>query len=355
MNETIRSTLVFAAAALIAVLTTPLAQRLGERLGLVDRPGGRRQHEGAVARIGGLGLFAGFFLTALGLYLGGAARQNYDLPLIGVLVGTAFVCLGGLADDRFQLKAPPQFAIQLGAAVIAIACTVWIEIVTLPFAEGPPQPFPWYLTYPLTIAWIVGMMNTVNFLDGLDGLAAGVGSIAAALFAVHLTSVWQNYELAYYALALCGACVGFLLFNFHPARVFLGSAGAMTLGYALATLSILAPARVMTALLILVIPIADTTFLVFDRWRHGRSPFQGDRGHLHYRLMDLGLSQRQIVLGYWMFCGVFGALVLALPRLYKLVALGVLGVFVFALLLGLSRRQDRQAAREGSPPWPPTP
>jgi hypothetical protein len=102
----------------------------------------------------------------------------------------------------------------------------------------------------------------------------------------------------------------------------------------------------MTALLILVIPIADTAFLVFDRWRHGRSPLQGDRGHLHFRLMDLGLSQRQIVLGYWAFCGVFGALVLVLPRVYKLVALGVLGLVVVALLLVLSRREDRARERE---------
>jgi UDP-GlcNAc:undecaprenyl-phosphate GlcNAc-1-phosphate transferase len=340
------ATLVFFAAFGLALVATPIARRAGERLGLVDVPGGRRQHQGRVARIGGAGLFAGFFVTAAALYFSSAARADYSRPLLGVLIGTLFVFLGGLADDRFHLKAVPQFAIQFGAAAIAIAFTVWIEVVTLPFVEGPPQPFPWYITYPLTLAWMVVMMNTVNFLDGLDGLAAGVGAIAAALFAVHLISVWKNYELAYYALALCGACVGFLIFNFHPARVFLGSAGAMTLGYALATLSILAPARVMTALLILVIPLADTAFLVFDRWRHGRSPFVGDRGHLHFRLMDLGFSQRQIVLGYWAFCAIFGALVLALPRVYKLVALGVLGLIVIGVLAVLSRRQDREKEAE---------
>jgi UDP-GlcNAc:undecaprenyl-phosphate GlcNAc-1-phosphate transferase len=329
----------FAAAFALAVLVTPLARYAGQRLGIVDVPGGRRQHTGAISRIGGVGLFAGFFLTALALYLAGQVKPEHRLPLEGVLAGTLFVFVFGLVDDRWQLSAWPQFAAQFIAAGIAIATTVFIQEVTLPLTTIPTR-FPWYITYPLTIAWVVGMMNTVNFLDGLDGLASGVGAIAATLFAVHLITVWKNFELAYYALALAGACLGFLLFNFHPARVFLGSAGAMTLGYALATLSILAPARVMTALLVMVIPIADTAFQVFDRWRHGRSPFRGDRGHLHYRLIDLGLSQRRIVVAYWVFCAVFGALVvLGVPRLYKLVALVVLGLIVVGVLLVLSRRR----------------
>ncbi len=320
----------------LAVAATPLAQRLGERFGLVDRPGGRRRHAGLVSRIGGIGLFAGFFLTALGLYLQGR-YQEHALPLGGVLVGTAFVFLVGLADDRFQFAAGPQFLGQFLAALIAIATTVFIQEVTLPILGW--RHFDWYITYPLTIVWVMGMMNTVNFLDGLDGLAAGVGAIAAVLFAAHSIRLQQN-ELALYSLALAGACLGFLLFNFHPARVFLGSAGAMTLGYALATLSILAPARVATALLVMAIPIADTAFQIVDRWRRGQPPTRGDRGHLHYRLMDLGLTQRQIVVCYWAFCGVFGALALMIAApLYKLITLGVLALIVIGVLAVLRRRQ----------------
>jgi len=333
---------VFAAAFAVAALGTYFAARVGRRLRLVDVPGGRRTHSGAVPRIGGLGLFAGFFLTALVLYLSGTFRPEHRLPLSGILFGTAFVALFGLADDRFEFKAAPQFAAQFIAAAIAIATTVYIQQVTLPIV-GMTQ-FPWYITYPLTVMWVVGMMNTVNFLDGLDGLAAGVGAIAAALFAVHSIRL-QQYEVALYSLALTGACLGFLLFNFHPARAFLGSAGAMTLGYTLATLSILAPARVATALLVMAIPIADTGFQMFDRWRRGESPTHGDRGHLHYRLMDLGLSQRQIVVGYWTFCGVFGALALFISApLYKLIAIGALVLIVAGLLALLSRRQRRLAA-----------
>ncbi len=325
----------------IALVATPLAGRLGRRLGLVDVPGGRRRHAGLIARIGGLGLFAGFFITALGVFFISGEQTR---PLVGVLGGTLFVCLCGLADDKYQFKSGPQFAMQFGAALIAIAGTVWIQEVTLPFLGL--KRFPDFVTYPLTIVWVMGMMNTVNFLDGLDGLAAGVGAIAATLFALHIMR-WSQ-TLALYSLALAGACVGFLIFNFHPARVFLGSAGAMTLGYALATLSILAPARVATALLVMAVPIADTAFQIYDRWRHGRSPLQGDRGHLHYRLLDLGLSHRQIVVMYWAFCAVFGALALLIPSpAYKLPVLLLLGLIVLGALRWLSTRAQ--------PPSPPAP
>jgi UDP-GlcNAc:undecaprenyl-phosphate/decaprenyl-phosphate GlcNAc-1-phosphate transferase len=315
---------------LVALLVTPLAGKLGQRLGLVDVPGGRRRHTGKVARIGGLGLFAGFFVTALAVFL---ISDEQTRPLLGVLGGTLFVCLCGLADDKLQFKSGPQFAMQFGAALIAIAGTVWIQEVTLPFLGF--RRFDWYVTYPITILWVMGMMNTVNFLDGLDGLAAGVGAIAAFLFAAHSFQL-QQYQIALYSLALAGACLGFLCFNFFPARVFLGSAGAMTLGYALATLSILAPARVATALLVMVVPIADTAFQIYDRWRHGRSPMQGDRGHLHFRLFDWGLSQRQIVVGYWAFCAIFGLVALFIPRIYKLPALVLLGLVVVGVLRWLS-------------------
>jgi UDP-GlcNAc:undecaprenyl-phosphate GlcNAc-1-phosphate transferase len=330
--------LVFALSFTLALVATPLAGRIGRRLGLVAVPGGRRQHQGAVPVTGGVGLFAGFFLTALGLYFVGALGERLRLPTLGVLVGAGFVFLAGLADDKFEFRPLPQLAVQIVAAVIAIVATVFIEEVTLPFVGF--TRFPWFITYPLTLIWVVGMMNTVNLLDGLDGLAAGVGAIAAILFAAHSYFRWQQPDTPLYSLALAGACLGFLLFNFHPARVFLGSSGAMVLGFALATLSILTPARVATALLVMAIPITDAAFQLFDRWRRGRSPGQGDRGHLHYRLLDVGLSHRQIVIGYWLLCAAFGALALLIPAPhYKLVALGILGLIVVSVLVFLSRKQ----------------
>lgn len=334
-----KTLLTFLAAFALSALATFLYGKIGERLGWVAIPGGRRKHTRPVARTGGVGLFVGFFAVAVTLFWLGEFKPEHRLPLVGVISGTGFVFLGGLLDDWRELKAGPQFAIQLVAALIAIATTVWIEIVTLPFSSGPPQPFPWFITYALTIVWVMGMMNTVNFLDGLDGLASGVGAIAAVLFAVHSVTLEQQ-QIAQYSMALAGACVGFLIFNVFPARTFLGSAGAMVLGYALATLSILAPARVATALLVMALPIMDVGFQIVDRWRRGQSPLQGDRGHLHFRLTDLGLPQWQIVLGYWLFCAVSGAAALWIksPEL-KLAALGGLGIAAVIVLIVLRRKQ----------------
>lgn len=328
--------IIFLTSALISALGTLAALWLGRRFGLVDMPGGRRKHTGPIPRIGGLGIFAGFFGVALWLYLFAPLKPEHRLPIAGVLAGAVFVFLFGLADDKFEFKAWPQFAAQVAAAAIAIAATVWIEEVTLPIFGF--QKFQWFITYPLTVLWIVGMMNTVNFLDGLDGLAAGVGAIAALLFGAHMMFKVDQPQIALYALAFAGACAGFLPFNFSPARIFLGSAGAMVVGFGLAALSILAPARVATALLVMAVPIADTAWQIVDRWRRGQSPFRGDRGHLHFRLVDLGWSQRGIVLVYWAFCAAFGALsLLTDSRLSKLIMFVVLIAAVGASLWGLSR------------------
>ncbi|MCS6909507.1 MAG: undecaprenyl/decaprenyl-phosphate alpha-N-acetylglucosaminyl 1-phosphate transferase [Anaerolineales bacterium] len=337
--------LVFVSALVIAALGAWLALKLGPRLGLMQFPGGRRRHPRPISRLGGIGLFAGFFGVGATLYFSGflPADTNLHLPLLGVLVGTALAALAGLADDRLDLKPAPQFLAQLALALFALFMDIFIGRVTLPvFGEWE---IPLVIAYPLSVFWIMGMLNTVNWLDGLDGLAAGVGAIAALLFALHSLQLGQP-EVALYSFALAGACLGFLLFNFHPARVFLGSSGAMALGFALAALSIIAPARVMTALLVMAIPIVDVAFQIVDRWRHGRSPLQGDRGHLHFRLADLGLPQPVIVLGYWLFCLVFAAAALLIEsRLVKLATFGVLVAVVVGLLLFLSRWESRGEAR----------
>jgi UDP-GlcNAc:undecaprenyl-phosphate GlcNAc-1-phosphate transferase len=327
----------FVIAALLSAQGTLIAMSLGQRLGLVDQPGGRRRHSRPVPRIGGLGIFAAFFGVAAFLYLFAPLKPEHHLPIAGLIVGSAFVFTFGLADDVFEFKAAPQFAAQTIAAIIAIATTIWIQEVTLPIFGL--QKFPWFVTYPLTIFWIVGMMNTVNFLDGLDGLATGVAVIAALLFGAHMLKLDQP-NIAQYAFAFAGACLGFLPFNFGPARIFLGSAGAMVMGYALAALSILAPARVATALLVMAVPIADTAWQLFDRWRRGTSPFRGDRGHLHFRLVDSGWPQNRIVVVYWAFCAVFGVLSLAVEsRLSKLIAFVVLVAAVGGVLAVLARRK----------------
>lgn len=343
---------VFGAALLLSLLLTPMVGQLGRRWRLMDWPDERRRHAGPTPRLGGAALFLSFFFVALGVFLIEFVLRSPAVPddarrLRGVLVGTAFVFVIGLVDDRYELKPGPQYIAQFVAALIAIAHIVFIQEITNPLT-GRPETLSDTLTFGFTVFWVMGMMNTVNFLDGLDGLAAGVAAIAAILFAIHSYDLARVHEpmrvnVALFPTALAGACLGFLPFNFHPARVFMGSAGAMTLGYALATLSILAPARIATALLVMGIPIIDVAWLILGRWRRGKRPSQAGRDHLHFRLLDRGFSQRQIVVAYYGFCAFFGSLALLMPSgLYKLLMLIVMGVLMLVTLFWLSQTPNEE-------------
>ena len=253
-------------------------------------------------------------------------------------MGAVFVFCYGLLDDFFDLSPKPQFVAQFITACIAIYFSIFIEIVTLPFIGE--TTFQWFISYPLTIFWVMGMLNTVNFLDGLDGLAAGVATIAVLLFAWHAYSLGQM-QVYLFPLALAGACLGFLPFNFYPAKIFMGSTGSLTLGWALASLSILAPAKVATALLVLGIPIIDVAWLMMWRWYKLGSPMVPGRDHLHFRLVDRGFNQRTIVYGYYLFCSIFGILALLMSsRVYKLMALIFLGLLTFVLVWILAKKDS---------------
>ena len=343
----VNPTLVFVTALGLSLLLTPIASRLGHRLNIVDRPGGRRAHKGAVPRLGGLALFAAFAI-AIGIAAWrGALTAGYsgdDLTrLRGLLIGGLGAFLFGLVDDRFDLPPAPQFLFQFVLSLIALGTLLWLERFTLPFyGLVALDTYPWgpWVYVPLTILWVMGMMNTVNWLDGLDGLAAGVGAILCLVLAIHMHGVGQP-SVALLPLALLGALLGFLPYNVAPARVFLGSAGAFFLGYALSGLGLIAGGRVATALMVMGLPIVDVAWQIFDRVRHHHPPTQADRGHLHYRLLDLGLSERTIVLLYWGFCALFGVLALTVSsRIYKLLALVAIAVVVVVVLAWLSRRGE---------------
>jgi len=327
---------IFSLAFLVTVSLSPVMIWLGPKVKMADQPGGRRQHQGVISRMGGVAMFGGFIAAAgvaFGLNMAEMSPGDY-FRLSGVLVGTVFVVGFALFDDYFDLPAWPQTAAQLFTAIIAIFFTIFIERVTLPFFGE--TVFPWIITYPLTIFWVMGMINTVNFLDGLNGLAAGVTLIAAALFAWHAYRLGQDIVYLF-PLALAGVCLGFLPFNFSPARLFMGSTGSYLLGWALASLSILAPAKVATALLVLGIPIMDVAWLMVKRWREKGSPFVSGRDHLHFRLLDKGISQERIVLGYYAFCLTFGLLALLISsRVYKLLALIFLVISTLIVLWKLA-------------------
>lgn len=332
---------VFAAAFALALVLTPLAQRLGQRYGFVAAPGGRRKHAGTKSRLGGVALFVAFVVAAvLAQFLPVERQDPKELTrLVGLLLGSTFIFLVGIYDDKKELSPTPLLTAQFITSLIAIYFLIFIEVINNPFTNLQVW-FPGFITLLFTIFWLMGMMNTVNWLDGLDGLAAGVTAILSAGLAFHMYREGQ-YSVALLPLALLGATLGFLPYNFHPAKVFMGSSGSFFLGFAVGALGIIAGAKVATVLLVMGIPILDVAWLIFDRFRLGRSPLIGDRGHLHFRLLDLGLSERQIVLLYYLFCSSFGVLALLISsRIYKFLALLVLGAMTLVLLLVISRRRD---------------
>lgn len=340
---------VFGLALVVALAATPLAGAWGRSRGLVDEPGPRRWHRGAIPRTGGMALFVAFMAAALLAQWLPVPRQDPKelTRFLGIALGTTFLFIAGYLDDRLELRPGPQYLIQAVAAAIAIAFLVFIERVMNPFTDQI-LVFPYAIVVALTLVWIMGMINTINFLDGLDGLAAGVAAIASAVLALHMLREGQ-YSVALLPLALLGATLGFLPFNFYPARVFMGSAGSWVLGYAVATLGIAAGAKLATVLLVLSIPIVDVAWLIISRWRAGQSIGQADRRHLHYRLLDLGLSQRQVVLLYYAYCIALGAAALLIQsRLLKLIALVTLALGTLGFLAWLARRSLRGEQEPGS-------
>jgi UDP-GlcNAc:undecaprenyl-phosphate/decaprenyl-phosphate GlcNAc-1-phosphate transferase len=351
--------LTLAVALALTLALTPLAGVLGRRLGLVDRPGGRRRHTGEIPRTGGLALFGGFFLTVLltlllpevlpAAWSGWFPPRNdpnEDRRLLALLAGGIFCVVAGFIDDRYELGSLPQYLFQFIAAFIAIAGLIFIKHINNPFGEGPffgAEGLPMWLVIPITLFWFVGMMNTVNWLDGLSGLVAGVTAILCVVLAVHMLFAAEPPQLsvALLPIALLGTALGFLCFNFAPANIFMGSTGSYFLGYTIAALGIIGGARLATVMLVLGLPALDVAWLIISRWRRGINPGQGGRDHLHFRLLDLGLRERTIVLGYWTFCALFGMLTLLLDdRIYKLAALAGLGLLALGVLIRVARVEE---------------
>ena len=227
----------------------------------------------------------------------------------------------------------------MAAAAIAVAFLIFIEQFNNPLTGQLTPDWPYVVTVTITLFWLGLMMNTVNWLDGLDGLAVGVCAVAALMIFIHAAFRLDQVSVSLLPLALLGAALGFLPYNFHPARVFMGSNGSLFLGYTLGVLGIIGGAKMATILLVMGLPLLDVVWQIVRRVSTGENPTKGDRGHVHYRLLELGLSQRQIVLGYYLFCTLFGAIALVTAsRLFKLIALLVMAGVIGAGFLVLSRR-----------------
>ena len=282
----------------VVVLLTPAVGGMARRLGVVDAPGGRRVNQLPVPRLGGLALFLGLLVPALAFLHG--THQNR-----GLLLGAAVAVTIGIVDDFRGLPWYAKLGGQIAAAAVPAGFGVWVDRFTFPFVGV--HTLPSGVGIPLTIVWIVAIMNMVNFLDGLDGLAAGVAGIAGLTFSVIALSLGK-VDAAVLSAIVFGACVGFLRHNFYPARIFMGDSGALLIGYVLAAVSVqgllktAAVAALFFPLLVLAVPIVDTTFVVVRRLKHGERVFEADQAHLHHRFLRRGFSQRRAAVTIWGWC-----------------------------------------------------
>ncbi len=337
--------LAFVAAAAISYFLTPPIRRVAIRMDAVDRPGHRRVNTSPVPRGGGVAVAVAFVSVTLVALILNATFGIVTIPatvgpyeMLGLLVGGVVAAAFGVVDDYYDLRARWQFLGQIGLALFAIVCGITVDFIANPFGTRVIQ-LEGILGIAFTVLWIAGMMNSINFIDGLDGLSSGIGLIAAlTLGIISLTTQVGPFGQPFITVLcfiLAGSLLGFLRWNFHPASIFTGTSGVMFLGYTLAVLSILGTAKVAVALLILGVPIIDAFWIIVRRLAEGRSPFSPDRGHLHHRLLDIGLSHRQTVLLIYSICillALLGMFLSGSTQLYAFMGVLIASGFVLFIL-----------------------
>ncbi len=299
----------FVLAAALAFVLSLLVARLSHRWGLLDKPEPRRVHTQPVPRLGGIAIFLAFLCVSMLLF---RPANDYELHVYGGLIVAAILIVAVMAyDDVRGLPPLPRLGVQTLAALIVMFPAghgTLIEVLHNPLitSNHSRTSLALWIAIPFTWFWIVGMMNTINWVDGLDGLAGGVVTITALVMTA-ISWMLGQHTAAVLCAVLAGATLGFLPLNWHPARLFMGDSGAMFLGLALAVLANVGGAKLATMLLLLGLPILDTARVILHRVRKGRSPLHFDRSHLHHRLLSGGLTQRQIVLLFYVITVIFGA------------------------------------------------
>ena len=290
----------------VAYATTPFVKALAYRIGAIDRPGEeRRVHKKATPLLGGLAIFYGFVVSILCL-------SEIDMGVRGMIFGALIIIITGVFDDIRPLHPLTKLAGQLLAAVIVVLHGIQIYRISMPTVIVPAGSLELgVFSVPITIIWIVAVTNAVNLIDGLDGLAAGVSSIASmTLLCIALIASEGN--IAIMTAALTGACFGFLPYNFNPAKIFMGDTGAMFLGFILSCVSIMgvfkayAVISFVVPLLVLGLPLFDTGFVMLRRMKNHQPIMEADRGHLHHKLLDMGLTQKQTVGILYLISSVLG-------------------------------------------------
>lgn len=325
----------FVVAIFISLISTPLVKSFAIKVGAIDVPKDeRRIHNKPMPLMGGLAIYIGVVLSSL-IFL------PMEKTLISILLGASIILVSGIIDDIKGLSPKLKLLFQLVAGLVLVLGDIKVDFITNPFSHNYVLLYLKWFSIPITLFWIVGITNTVNLIDGLDGLACGV----AAISSLSLMLVAQKFgetNVTILSAVVAGACLGFLPYNFNPAKIFMGDTGALLLGFMLAAISIegvmksVATIAIVVPILILGVPIFDTTFAIFRRLLSGQSVATADKGHLHHRLLDRGFSQRQTVLILYGLSAIFGmfAVIVAKANSKQAVYLSVL-LFILAILFAL--------------------
>ncbi|MCA0986854.1 glycosyltransferase family 4 protein [Guptibacillus algicola] len=316
----------FFIALLTTIAVTPLVMKLAIKMGVVDQPNNRKVHKKLMPRLGGLAFVIGFFAGYL--YL----SQFLDTPL-RIVLGAMIIIIVGILDDKYTLSAKVKFIAQIAAALLVVSTGLTIDFVALPFIGKIEFGIA---SYAVTVFWIVGVTNAINLIDGLDGLAAGVSTIAlTSIFTVAVLN--NNIFVAGIAIILIGGTLGFLIFNFHPAKIFMGDTGALFLGYMIAVLSVIgffksvAIFSFVLPVLILAVPIFDTFFAIIRRIKNKQQISAPDKFHLHHNLLALGFGHRGTVLIIYLMSLLFGLSAVVFTSSIVWGTLFIVGIILFAM------------------------
>lgn len=345
----------FAIALVVVWWSTPVIRRLSLEKGIgVDRPNHRKVHAQPMVRLGGVSIFTGFLVSLLVVWgLGG-----FDLPpkqeweIWGVTLGALAFFAIGLADDLLGLPAITRLIMQIAVATVTWQMGVRIDFISIPF-DGLIQ-ISW-LSLPITVLWLVGMVNAINWIDGLDGLAAGVCGISAVVMLI-LSLFMNQPAAALIAAALAGGSLGFLRYNFNPAQIFMGDGGAYFMGFTLAGVGVVglvktaafttvAVTAVLLPYLVLAVPLVDMSAVIISRVTKGKSPFIADKRHLHHRLLNAGISHRQTVLFIYALTLWVGSLALGFSNIPSGWGYAIAST-VLLIYLGWQAWRNRQKSQE---------
>lgn len=335
--------LIFLSSLIVTAVLTILVRRMAVYFRIVDEPDscgplgtGRKIHTSAIPLLGGLAIFGGYFFWLFlfsSHFLVGNLRVSH---LMGFFIGALILVIGGALDDKYNLSPRQQIIFPL----LASAAVIWggVEIVKLtnPFGGFLNLQILSFISPLLITIWLLGMMYTTKLLDGVDGLVTGMSAIGGfIIFLFTLTTRYYQPDIAFAAILLTGACLGFLIFNWHPAKIFLGEGGSLLLGYILGVLAIISGGKIAIALLIMGIPILDVVWTICRRLIAGKNPFKfADRQHLHHRLLALGLGQRATVLIFYGLALIFGLSGLFLQSRGKFLALVILISIMLLIVIG---------------------